>query len=229
MAATAETGNDWWSRHPAVSLALGVALVAGVFFFLLRSSWKGFRRNAEPYSARLGDLRDFILWATFVALAAGVLAIPNRWSVKAQIVTYVFLSGAAAVAVASAAAWRAKRLERRATANELREQGLPVRAHQVSWPTVGVLWYVASGCGVTVLFMVLAVPLIALRIADPSDISDPALLAALAAAVTVWLALSAFFMLRRYWRRHAADREYWREYRREMARTQALEDAQGPD
>ena len=229
MVATAGTDNDWWSRHPAVTLALGVALVAGFFYFILRSSWRGWRRKTEPNSARLADLRDFILWVTFVTLAVAAVAIPNRGSIQAAIISYVALSGAAAVAVSSVAAWRAKRLERRADENELRESGFPVRPHQVSWPTVAALWYFACGFGVLALSMVLALPLIALGIADPNNSSDPALLAALATAGTVWLGLSALLMLHRYRRRREANRDYWREYRRAMARPQAVEDGQGAE
>jgi hypothetical protein len=227
MVATAGTGNDWWSRHPAVSFALGLALVSAFFLFLLRSSWAGWRRKTEPRSARLGNLKDFILWATFVALATAALAIPDRWSAKGQIISYALLWGAATCAVVSAAAWRAKRIERRADENELREHGFPVRPHHISWQTLAVFWYFSSGCGVVALFMVLAIPVIALGIADPNDIDDPALLAALATAATVWLAVSAFFMLRRYGRRREANREYWREYRRAMVRAQSREDGQG--
>jgi hypothetical protein len=124
---------------------------------------------------------------------------------------------------------RAKRSERRANEDELRETGRPVRQHQISWPAVGVIWYLASGCGVPMLFMALAVPLIALRVADPNNLGDPALLAAVAVTISVWLGLSALVTIRRFRRQRQTNREYWREYRRAMARAQALEDEQSAE
>jgi cytochrome bd-type quinol oxidase subunit 2 len=206
-------GDGWLTQHPAVAIALALAVMTVPAMLILRQSWARWR-STGPKSRRLEGLRDVVFAGYWICVTAVAILLPNHY------LTVPVLWNATVILVVWCGSLQAlvtfkHRQERHEADEELRRQGLPARIRVMSWKRAALLC-----CAIFpfILMALVFVAAVALAVIFPKADYDAesmtvVVTAVLILSVLVWGPPAGYLTLRQYKRQRVAEREFWSHFR----------------